>query len=157
MSTPEEFDKGKFLHKMHILNTKVMSDPSKTGETLKDFYIEQVSCGDEFTAELALIVRSIDEARASQTMNVFDHTKHLEAATPLLKLALSLAGFFGIACIAAGIFAIYKNSQAATTVSILGASLSTNSIGIGAIFFGVVALVWPIKWIVKRTAAPAGR
>jgi pimeloyl-ACP methyl ester carboxylesterase len=94
MSGPEDFDKEAFMLKMHSLNVKVQSDPSKVGETLKNFYSEQVSCGDKFTADLALIVRSIDEARASQmdsqTVTTVTSPKNAHTMTRYVKV------FFGI-------------------------------------------------------------
>jgi hypothetical protein len=156
MSESSDPDKG--LVCLEELNLRVLSNPDKIGEVIKDFYIEKTQAGDKQGAQIALLVRSIDQARCeSGTMTNFDHTGHLKEAKPLLRLAMFLGFFLAIVLIAAGAYALHLRLTGETTIQVIGFKISTSTVGVAIAALGMLALVWPIKIVVKRTAPPTGK
>ncbi len=152
----DESDRLKeMLAKMHDLNARVLADPQNKGTILKEFYITQMQCSDQQTADFVLLVRSMVLARENENMpENFDHTAHLKAAAPIIMGGMIIAGILGLTCIVGGVYGIYKNAQGTTEIGLFGAHLSTANVGVAFVFIGVVTLGRVVFKAIKRTAAP---
>jgi len=146
---PQRDDLEVAKHKLHELNSKVLTDPDNKLLRIKEFYAEQ-SPADADYADIALIIYSIAAAGADNMVS--NQTTHLKAAAPVFLLGMILAAVLSLSAIAVGAYAIYKNAFSATELHMWGTSLSTSSVGVAMIFIGVVGAGWTIRKAFKYAA-----
>lgn len=75
--------------------------------------------------------------------------EHVRAAGPYLKLTLLIVGGIALACIVAGVVAMYLSSTGHTDIKLLGMDLSTDNVGVALVAIGVAALLLTVRKLLK--------
>jgi uncharacterized membrane protein YidH (DUF202 family) len=82
--------------------------------------------------------------------------RHIKASEPILKMTLWVVCIVGVAAIAAGAFAIYRNSLAQTEFNFLGLTMTTGHVGVALVGLGVAALILIIRRMFKTLEVLGG-
>jgi hypothetical protein len=80
--------------------------------------------------------------------NVADH-RHISAGTPIMGCVLAVVLILGLCLIGGGVWLVYLDSKGSTEISILGAELKTQSVGVVGLFSGLVCTVLGVRRTLK--------
>jgi hypothetical protein len=76
--------------------------------------------------------------------------RHQEEAMPLHLSIVRIFGFLALACIGGGIYAIYRGANSDTKLDILGAHLSTGSVGVAFVGIGLIIAFFTVRSVLRN-------
>ena len=85
-----------------------------------------------------------------------ENMEHQKAALPLHKLIVIIVGLLGLGCVIGGVVAIIIGAQAPSVVEILGAKLTTGSVGVALVGIGLLVGLFTFRAVLKNQHDLAG-
>lgn len=76
--------------------------------------------------------------------------KHIEKASPVIKLIIYIMGFLSALCIIGGLIGIIWNSYSPTQIKILGADISTGHVGVAFTALGIISMLFVSRSVLKH-------